>query len=466
MVSVTCHQCGTVNQGTALDCEKCSASLVGLPRTVTPEENVAKPSAKTYPYDFFVPEFGGRTLIIPATHCSSCYAELAPFSPATVAEYFERARVTKPTQDLPYLSANLGVRASRVTYSGTYRITRSVSYDFNFPLCKQCFFDHRVLKDYQPALYDPTYTVHKGLEAFGFIIGLTGILGFFGLMVLVGRVLPPLSEGALLAWLAGSFVTAFLGAGIVSLSKSYDRKLAGKLQEDARRRYMEVRAGEEVGEERLANERNLFKAWLNRGYFHHFQLKFRNERYRDLLAEVNKWEDMTKEERAAEVEKQAVLGSPLSREERVTGFYRDTLQAWSDGKLDELNPHFKTDAAGLTPKALLEKYPPIEANGMAVLFDRFKPGPDEYLIGLGMLKSDGNRPWFVLTSRRLVQRDGRDNEFKQVLLAEVESYKVKSRMTDTLIFRMKTGRVIDFDKTLYHPNDKFLGWAIKNAAAA
>jgi hypothetical protein len=466
MVSVTCPECGTVNKGPALECEKCSASLVGLQRTVSPEEEPPQAKGKTYPYDFFVPEFGNRSLIIPSSHCSSCYAELVPLSPAAVAGYYARARLPKPARELPYLSANLQVASSQVTYSGNYRITRSISYDFNFPLCKQCFFDRRVLKDYEPALYDPTCKVHKIPQAIGWALASAGLIGFFGMAALYGKFFTSLSEGALIAWMAGSFVTAFLGAGIAYLSKSFDRNLAGKLQAEAQRRYREVRSGDVVGEKRLADEPNLFKAWLNRRTFHHFQLKFRNEQYRNLLAEMNKWEDMSKEEQARELEKQAVLRSPIVQDDGVAGFYQATLKAWSEGLLDGLNPRFKTDAAGLTAEELLKKYPPIQANGMAVLFERFKPDPGEYLIALGMLKSDHNRPWFVLTSRRLIQRDGRDNEFKEVILAEVASYKVKARMTDSLTFQMKTGRVIDFDKTLYHPNDKYLGWALAQSAAS
>jgi hypothetical protein len=108
-----------------------------------------------------------------------------------------------------------------------------------------------------------------------------------------------------------------------------------------------------------------------------------------------------------------------------------------------------------------------------VFFEDFQPLEGEFLIGLGFSKVE-NSPWFVLTNLRLIQRDGRNNEFKEVTLADVDTYQVKRKLTDTLllkvsdtlVFKMKSGNEISFKKTLNCPINKYLSWAILQSIVA
>jgi hypothetical protein len=153
------------------------------------------------------------------------------------------------------------------------------------------------------------------------------------------------------------------------------------------------------------------------------------------------------------------LQSPLIKDERVVSFYQTTRDAWLDGKLSSLGNGFKNEGL-LEQEDFIKKYPPIEGSALGVFFEKFQTLKGEFMVGIGNLKTTNNSGWFVLTNLRLIQRDGRNDEFKEVILADVDSYQINGVNTKTLVFKMKSGGDITFEKVQMYPNDKFLSTLI------
>ena len=149
-----------------------------------------------------------------------------------------------------------------------------------------------------------------------------------------------------------------------------------------------------------------------------------------------------------------VLNSPLLQSGHAVRFYQTTLKAWSEKKLTSLGKGFETEGK-LQYDVFIKKYLPVEGSALHTLFTRFPPLEGEFLVGLGNLNTINNG-WFVITNLRLIQRDGRDNAFRAVTLAEVDKYQTKGTTAKTLIFQMKSGEEITFEKVLMYPADKFL----------
>jgi hypothetical protein len=165
---------------------------------------------------------------------------------------------------------------------------------------------------------------------------------------------------------------------------------------------------------------------------------------------------------AAEIEE--VLQSPLMQDERIKSFYQTTLDAWSSGKLASLGPGYASE--GRTPyEGFLRKYPPKRGSALSVFLEKYPPCDGEFLVGLGNLGNAETTGWFVLTNLRLVQRDGKDNGFKDIVLDGVDTYRKEgaAKAPKTLIFKMKSGEEITFANVLMNPKDNVLTEAISLA---
>jgi|WetSurMetagenome_2_1015567.scaffolds.fasta_scaffold92764_2 hypothetical protein len=154
-----------------------------------------------------------------------------------------------------------------------------------------------------------------------------------------------------------------------------------------------------------------------------------------------------------------VLASPLIREDRVVRFYQSTRAAWAAGRLSLLGKNFANEGRMLQSD-FIKKYPPYEGSALKKFFESFQPLEGEFLIGLGNLPNATYGGWFVLTNLRLIQRDGRDDSYKEVLLANVGTYQFKGTTLKSLVFQMKTGEEISFEKMQMYPTDKFLSTLI------
>lgn len=165
---------------------------------------------------------------------------------------------------------------------------------------------------------------------------------------------------------------------------------------------------------------------------------------------------------AAEIEK--VLQSPLMQEERIKSFYQTTLNEWSSGKLASLGPGFA--AEGRMPyEDFLRKYPPKRGSALGVFLEKYPPCDGEFLVGLGNLGNAETTGWFVLTNLRLVQRDGKDNGFRDIVLDGVDTYRKEgaAKAPKTLVFKMKSGEEMTFENVLMNPKDNVLAEAISLA---
>lgn len=110
-------------------------------------------------------------------------------------------------------------------------------------------------------------------------------------------------------------------------------------------------------------------------------------------------------------------------------------------------------------------YHTLEGSGLFVLFTQFPPMDNEFLIDLGNNESEVNQGWYVLTNQRLIQKDGRDKIFKEILLNDVDTFKIKGLWTKSINFKMMSGVTISSKKVRMYPPKKHLMEAIKQAKA-
>ena len=153
---------------------------------------------------------------------------------------------------------------------------------------------------------------------------------------------------------------------------------------------------------------------------------------------------------------------PLLQSKHVMDFYQNSMNAWAAGKLSNMGKGFENEGK-MQYDAFVKKYPPFEGSALRVFFEKFMPRESEFLIGVGNLQAGKNPGWFVLTNQRLVQRDGRDNEFKEVNLSGVDTYQIKGMSTKKMVFKMKSGAEINIEKVQMFPVDKFLKEAISQS---
>lgn len=168
--------------------------------------------------------------------------------------------------------------------------------------------------------------------------------------------------------------------------------------------------------------------------------------------------------RSASAAKEA-LDSLLLKDSRNIGFYQRTQKAWAEGKLDNLNKDFAKEGKG-SYDDFVKTYLPYDGGSLHLFFTKYPPKENEYLIGYGDTESGDDRSWFVLTNLRLIQKDGRDNSYKEIILDEVDSYEFSGSWTKILKFNMKSGHVVDFEKVEIFPTESFLEFVVKEKQAA
>ena len=157
--------------------------------------------------------------------------------------------------------------------------------------------------------------------------------------------------------------------------------------------------------------------------------------------------------------------SDVPPDSRIIQFLEATYKAWASGALASLEYNFEKEASQQSQKKFVGQYLPAYGGALHVLSEDFPPCKDEYLVGLGE-DDEGVRPardrgWFVLTNRRLLQKDGRDGMFREVLLREVEDFKIGGLWHKTLVIRMKTEGEIRFKKLQMCPKDEALRESIR-----
>jgi hypothetical protein len=162
-----------------------------------------------------------------------------------------------------------------------------------------------------------------------------------------------------------------------------------------------------------------------------------------------------------EIEK--TMHDPILQDDRVKRFYQTTLSSWAGGQLSALGPLFKQEGK-MKYEEFVKSYRPTEGSALAVFFNQFPPREEEFLVGVGNSDAVTERGWFVLTNQRLIQKDGRDNSFKEISLDDVDSYQVNGG-GKPMVFTMKSGKVLDFDKVVLHPAKNILGATLAKGAS-
>jgi hypothetical protein len=459
MVHVTCPRCSSENIGSALLCEHCQADLVGLQRVYSSEPPRLKPNFETFPYDFYAPSNVVKTMRLPIDHCSSCGSALPALTPTgSAGAIYTAAKIRPPTDPTNnYIGADLEVMSSFFETQGNNKIISTKKINFRFPLCNNCYYDQLVLKKYEPELYDPSMVKHPRRETLGFILFALGLLQLIsgGLSDKFG--IPVLWSGVLFF---GSTLWMVPGLILVNLSKSYDKRLRAALEYDASMRYGEVKAADVANERRRGLDPNYLNSVLAERKYYHFKLLFRNQLYRDLFARKNTVDAPSTDPLRLEREKEKALQGQLIKEDPVRAFYQRSYTAYLNGILDSLNVKFKAEAENESLEDLIKKFPPYQGGALAAFFETYPPLEDEFLIGIGDLKTEKTPGWFVLTNQRLIQRDGRDNRFKEVFLADIDSYEQKAGWSGSMEVRLKSGEEISFKKILMLVSKDYLNWSI------
>jgi hypothetical protein len=113
--------------------------------------------------------------------------------------------------------------------------------------------------------------------------------------------------------------------------------------------------------------------------------------------------------------KRKIMQSPA-----VESFYENTKQAWTDGKLEPLGSIFAQEGRSLSLKDLKKNYPARPDSALEVFFSRYNPQPGEFLVSMSHGSDNTDNAWFVLTNKRLLQKNGETNDYHEFSLKDVE----------------------------------------------
>jgi len=162
----------------------------------------------------------------------------------------------------------------------------------------------------------------------------------------------------------------------------------------------------------------------------------------------------------AGLEKDEISAEEILQNPKVKQFYENTMKAWAAGILDDINKVLKREGK-LSYQKFIKLYKPKKYNALYIFFSQFKPIDDEFLWGFGEYDYGTNRAWFIFTNKRLIQREGVDNTFKEIILSEVDEYKINPEDEIPLSFKMKSGDFIEFKSVKLYVSEEYLNKAIK-----
>lgn len=146
----------------------------------------------------------------------------------------------------------------------------------------------------------------------------------------------------------------------------------------------------------------------------------------------------------------AVIQDPLKDR-----FYRGTKAAWSSGQIPSSLSGLEGDSKASYTDFVLSRMPD-DGTGLYTFFREFPPKANEVLIATD---SSTKRDWFVLTNERLIQKDGRNKSFKEVVLRDVDT--ITADPGKSLGFKMKSGEIVDFEGIGSYPSESFIKGVIE-----
>jgi hypothetical protein len=137
-------------------------------------------------------------------------------------------------------------------------------------------------------------------------------------------------------------------------------------------------------------------------------------------------------------------------------FWQTTWEAWRSGALAELDSAYELSSTVSLEK--FKKKPDTRLPGVKMLLRDYLPLPGEFLIREG--HDLFNRPWYVLTSLRLIVRDRAGKSFKTFMLSEIQQLSVVTGWKIKLELLCKDDQAHVFDDLLYCPGEVALRTAI------
>ncbi len=143
--------------------------------------------------------------------------------------------------------------------------------------------------------------------------------------------------------------------------------------------------------------------------------------------------------------KREIMQSP-----KVESFYESTKQAWTDGRLESLGSIFAQEGRALSLKALKKNYPAREGSALEVFFQRYDPQPGEFLVSMSLGAENADNAWFVLTNKRLLQKNGETNEYREFHLKDVKECSV-DRAKSELCIKTRGGDTVTLKQVARFP---------------
>ena len=81
--------------------------------------------------------------------------------------------------------------------------------------------------------------------------------------------------------------------------------------------------------------------------------------------------------------------------------------------------------------------------------------PDEFLISISHGTDNQENAWFVLTNRRLLQKNGETNDYREFYLKDIKEYGI-DRQKAELSIKTRTGETVTLKNVLGFPKKKYM----------
>jgi len=153
----------------------------------------------------------------------------------------------------------------------------------------------------------------------------------------------------------------------------------------------------------------------------------------------------------------ATLKLELFKEPNVISFYKNTLKAWATGVLDDIDPVFKKEGKSFSLKKIIKTYLPFKDSALYKFLTQYTPDSDEFLVSLSYGYSRFKNSWFVLTNKRLIQKDGETDTLKEINLKNIKKYNIDKKLPG-LEFSMNTGEIMVFKNVGYYPAKEYINF--------
>lgn len=156
----------------------------------------------------------------------------------------------------------------------------------------------------------------------------------------------------------------------------------------------------------------------------------------------------------------SALRGEVLQDPNVIGLYERTMRAWAAGELQDINHAYKKEG-NTSYERFVRANAPTEGGALRVFFLQFTPRSDEYLVSIG--DTNSGKGWFVLTNQRLIQKDGRDNSYKEIDLRDIKGYETSGTFTKRLVFQLSSGEAKEFSKVEIFPSESVLMTLVERA---